>query len=139
MNDYSYGIIPIFKTRYENLFLLLHSTHGHWTFPKGHREGTETDEETARRELLEESGIKEVNIPDKRIFYEKYSFDTGNGEIVHKTNTLFIGYVSDTDVTIQKEEVTEFRWVTADEAMELVWPECRKIIEEVTLYLKNNA
>lgn len=138
MNDYSYGIIPIFKTKYENLFLLLHSTKGHWSFPKGHREGTETDEETARRELSEESGIKEISIPDKKLFSESYSFHE-NDVLIHKTNTYFVGYVTDTTVTIQKEEVLEFRWVTRDEGMELVWPECRKIIEEVTLYLKNNA
>jgi len=43
-------------------FLLLHYPHGHWDFVKGHKERGETDEETLRRELEEETGITDVEI-----------------------------------------------------------------------------
>ena len=38
-------------------YLLARHNGGHWSFPKGHVEGKETEEETAAREILEETGL----------------------------------------------------------------------------------
>ena len=38
-------------------YLVLHSVKGHYTLCKGHVEGAETELETARREILEETGL----------------------------------------------------------------------------------
>lgn len=138
MKDYSYGIIPIYKTKYENLFLILKSIHGHWTFPKGHLEGTETEEEAALRELQEEANITEIEIPDKTPFFERYTFEY-NEISIDKTNTFFIGYISNTTVIIQKEEISEYRWVTYEEACEFVWPSCKKLLGEVHAHLTKNV
>lgn len=47
--------------RYEGdrlmLLLLRHRHGGHWSFPKGHVEGEETETETALREIREETGL----------------------------------------------------------------------------------
>jgi 8-oxo-dGTP pyrophosphatase MutT (NUDIX family) len=43
------------------ILLIKHINSGHWSFPKGHVEGDETEEETAKREIFEETGI-EVNL-----------------------------------------------------------------------------
>lgn len=43
-------------------FLLLHYPSGHWDFSKGHQEKGESDEETLRREIKEETGIKNVKV-----------------------------------------------------------------------------
>ncbi len=48
--------------RAEPKYLLLHYTAGHWDFPKGHVEHGESNEKTARREIEEETGIKELKI-----------------------------------------------------------------------------
>ena len=40
------------------LLLIKNQNGGHWSFPKGHVEGTETEEETAVREIMEETGIQ---------------------------------------------------------------------------------
>ena len=39
-------------------FLLIHQTLRHWTFPKGHVEDGESEQQTAYREILEETGVK---------------------------------------------------------------------------------
>ena len=40
------------------VLLIRHKNGGHWGFPKGHVEDRETEEETARREIWEETGLK---------------------------------------------------------------------------------
>ncbi|MDZ4384915.1 MAG: NUDIX domain-containing protein, partial [Candidatus Moranbacteria bacterium] len=43
-------------------FLLLHYPSGHWDFPKGHIESGETEEGTLRREVEEETGLKDLKL-----------------------------------------------------------------------------
>lgn len=40
------------------VLLIRHKNGGHWGFPKGHVEGQETEEETALREIREETGLR---------------------------------------------------------------------------------
>ena len=41
-----------------HVLVLQHQNGGHWAFPKGHVEGKETEEQTALREIMEETGLK---------------------------------------------------------------------------------
>lgn len=43
-----------------------------WLFPKGHVEEGETDEQAARREILEETGIDQLEYIDDLGTYERY-------------------------------------------------------------------
>ena len=45
-----------------NKILLLHYPSGHWDFPKGHVDGNETEQETAVRELVEETAIDDIHL-----------------------------------------------------------------------------
>jgi len=42
------------------LFVIVQEQNGAYSFPKGHMEGSETEMETARREIYEETGLKPV-------------------------------------------------------------------------------
>lgn len=55
-------------------YLLLHYGPGHWGFAKGHVEGNETEEETTRREVAEETGITDLRILSGFKEIEKYFF-----------------------------------------------------------------
>ena len=41
-------------------YLIIRHVAGHWDFPKGHVENSETEEETALREILEETGLEAI-------------------------------------------------------------------------------
>jgi len=61
----SVGAIVFRRSEEGVRFLLLQYIEGHWGFPKGHIENSETDEETLRRETLEETGIIDLEIVPK--------------------------------------------------------------------------
>ena len=48
------------------ILLIKHINSGHWSFPKGHVEGEETEVETARREIKEETSIDVIIDPTFR-------------------------------------------------------------------------
>ena len=55
-------------------YLLLHYPSGHWEFTKGHIEKGENPEDAARREIEEETGIKDIKIIPGFKEYSKYFF-----------------------------------------------------------------
>lgn len=140
INEHSYGVIPIFKNNNDFEFLLVHHKTGHWAFPKGHPLSGETIEETARRELFEETGIKNCVIAKEISFAEEYSFEKDDKKI-NKTVTYLFGFVENKNaVTPQefKEEISETKWVGYDEALNLLtYDEPKKILEQVGDYLKS--
>ena len=68
----------------KRLYLLLHYAGGHWDFPKGHVEAGESEEQTAKREIQEETGISSIEfLPG---FHEavSYLFRHSTGEVAQK-------------------------------------------------------
>lgn len=56
IEDISYGIIPFWRDQQDMIrFLLIYQKEGFWGFPKGHKEGNESDIDAAKRELQEET------------------------------------------------------------------------------------
>jgi len=55
-------------------YLLLRYPTGHWEFPKGHIEGKEKEEDTVKREVFEETGLKDIKIIPGFKKYIKYFF-----------------------------------------------------------------
>ena len=79
-------------------FLLIRNRRSaHWGFPKGHMEFGETPEETAAREVLEETGIHIKILPN---FICKSDY-TIQGRI-EKTVNIFLASTTDTQTIIQR-------------------------------------
>lgn len=97
--------------------LLLQYPQGHWSFPKGHIEEDDKDHfATAKRELLEETGISEVSIVDGWMSRTEYTFfSKGN-----PTTKQVFWYLANTDELNVKlsHEHTNYMWVNFDEASE---------------------
>ena len=136
----SFGVIPVFRDKKDNFtFCLIQHAGEHWGFPKGHQDIGESEQETATRELKEETGISIVDLSNNQSFSEKYSFEKNN--IKHnKSVKYFLGFASSIDTKIPddfKDEISELKWVTYEEAKQLItFPEAKKILEQVFKYLK---
>lgn len=99
----------------DNKVLLIKQTVGHWGFPKGHVEGNESEEETALREVKEETNI-DVNIfPEKR-YSMQYMTDKGNLKEV----VFFVAKKSSSSLKAQEEEISEIGWFDFKTALDTI-------------------
>jgi 8-oxo-dGTP pyrophosphatase MutT (NUDIX family) len=132
--DRSFGIVLVFREE-EDLFLIVKHTAGHWGFPKGHKEAYENDQETALRELKEETGIVKCRIINMPTIHEEYIYSEGNIEI-HKIVKYFVGFTEDKEVKLLESELVEYKWATYEEAMNtLSYDNNKEVLKEAVKYL----
>ena len=97
--------------------LLLQYPQGHWSFPKGHIEEEDSNHlATAKRELLEETGISEVSIIEGWMSKTEYSFFS-KGAPVTKQVFWYLANTEELNVKLSHEH-TNYMWVNFDEASE---------------------
>jgi bis(5'-nucleosidyl)-tetraphosphatase len=104
------GVLVVRGDPVESFLLMKHKDR--WDLPKGHMDGDETEEECARRELLEETGITADDfelIPGFRWVTEYEVNSKRFGEKCHKTLVIFLGRLK-RDVKIKPTEHPDFRW-----------------------------
>ncbi|MDO4618705.1 MAG: NUDIX domain-containing protein [Clostridia bacterium] len=121
------------KREYLLVFNKKGNAKGHWGFPKGHVENDETEENTAKREILEETGI---NVPEFiNGFREVVSYSPTFG--IEKDVVYFLAKVEVGTVTIQQSELTDYKWLTYSDAMKLITFN-KSLLTKAEDYLKNN-
>ena len=112
----SCGAVVFRDIRGEVRFLLIKNKRSaHWGFPKGHIEEGETKEETALREVLEETGIH-LNIIEGYESVSKYKIKNR----IEKVVSIFVGTTKDTSTVIQQSEIEDYIWLTYERAMSLL-------------------
>lgn len=99
----------------EFLAIKSNSTDGYWGFPKGHVEEDETEEETCKREVFEETGLTIV-IHNGFKIYDKYELS----ESLHKDVVYFIACVTNQVVVLKEDEVIEYKWASFSETYNLL-------------------
>lgn len=98
----------VFRKYHGNTELLLikHSAGGHWSFPKGHVEAGETEQQTALREVMEETHI-DVDLDPT--FREVVTYSPKRD--VKKDVIYFLGRAKNFDYIPQEEEIAQIKWV----------------------------
>lgn len=140
-NDYSYGLIPFYLENSDpRYFLGLRTGDIFWKFPKGHREERETVLDAALRETAEEIGIRiELDhVLTTKAFTESYTYMSESGS-VEKINTYWLAEVEPgTKVNLNKE-FSEYRWVSIDEALDLLPENSQGLLTEAHEYLTSHS
>ncbi|MEO0250523.1 MAG: NUDIX domain-containing protein [candidate division WOR-3 bacterium] len=109
----SAGIIVFRIENGRPLYLLLEQS-SEWGFPRGHLEDGETEEDTARRELAEETGFTGVEmVPDFREVIE-YWFKR-DGDSIHKKVIFFLARADENEPTLSHEH-EDAGWFDFEEA-----------------------
>lgn len=85
--------------------LLVKQNGGEWGFPKGHAEHDEDEDETARREIKEETNLN-VYIDTNKRYTMEYTTDKGK----YKQVVLFIAKKIGGELTKQDDEIEELKW-----------------------------
>jgi 8-oxo-dGTP pyrophosphatase MutT (NUDIX family) len=111
----------VFRRSERGIRLLVLRAYKNWDFPKGMVEPGEDDLAAAKREVAEETGLAEVDYPFGDEFKETLPYA---GRKVARY------YLARTDAEkIELSEHHEYRWVTFDEAEELLPPRLAVVLE----------
>lgn len=116
--------------------LLVKNRNGkYWGFPKGHIEDGENEVETAKREILEETGLNVIIYNDFREtgIYRPYGKTT-------KKVVFFLAESLQSNVHIQLGEIDDFEWVSFNKAKEV----CRyendiRVLDKAQNYIHNKC
>lgn len=111
----------------DSKILIIQQIQGHWCFPKGHVESNETEEQTALREVKEETGLL-VILDTTKQYHLRYSVKKNT----EKDTIYFVGYLKGGKEKIQKDELLDIRWVKPIEAMGCITHEsCASMLKQV--------
>ncbi len=110
----------------DNNALLIKNNYGNWSFPKGHVEKGESEQETAIRETKEETNIDVEIISDK-----KYSIKYSPKENVEKEVIFFIAKPLSKKLKKSEKEVYDLGFFNFREVMQLLsYEDIKEIFRE---------
>lgn len=111
----------------------------YYGFPKGHMEEGETEQDTAIREVKEETGLDIVLNEDFRTVDEHALAREGRPND-RKTNVYFLAECHAQGLVMQESEVSEIVWMDYDEAMECIqYEETRRELAEAEQFLRTKV
>jgi 8-oxo-dGTP pyrophosphatase MutT (NUDIX family) len=85
---------------------------GHWDLPKGKMEKNEGKKEAAVREVIEETGIRNVSIQSK-IGVTRHAFETKSGKKIIKKSYWYLMDAPKVELTPQiEEDIQKAEWMT---------------------------
>ena len=122
----SCGAVVLRQVTGEDQYLVIKNKRSaHWSFPKGHVEKGETNEQTAKREVLEETGVHIKLVPG---FQERSNYMIQNR--INKTVIIFAAVTKDRKTFNQESEIEESAWLSYQDAWHrLKFENDRKILK----------
>ena len=133
-HEKSCGAVVFTRTDKGVKYLLIANLKGIYGFPKGHVEAGETEEQTALREIREETSLRVTLVPGFRAVDEHL--------IPEKQDTMkqivyFLAEYEGQEVAYQKEELSGAYLVSYEEAMGMFqFESSRRILTEANHFLQ---
>lgn len=116
--EISYGVVPLRVHEHEWQVLLIQHHSGHWSFPKGHPDLGEIPQQTAERELKEETGLTIQRFLSSDPLIESYFFSL-HGKRISKSVHYYLALVEG-NVLIQEKEIKDSRWISLPNALDQI-------------------
>lgn len=116
--EYSCGAVLYRMENGTPRYVLVYDSH--FGFPKGHIEPGETKEQTALREIYEETGL---NAKLDTSFCERIEYDLVNKPGVRKEVTFFLAAYDPSEQPAPHNEIKRVCLVPYDDALALLWHE----------------
>jgi bis(5'-nucleosidyl)-tetraphosphatase len=137
MEERSAGAVIFRDTPAGRMYLLLQNA-GRWDFPKGGVEEGETELETVRREVEEETGLRDIRIlPGFRKVIEY--FYKRDGKNVHKKVVYLLASTVREDVKISSEHQGYGWFRYADAVRRASYNNSKTILTEAERFVKGSA
>jgi len=143
----SIGAVVFRREKDEIFFLLLQypsKNKNYFAFVKGHQEIGETEEETLKRELKEETGVEEIKIipgfeeKEEYIFRDIYKKQE-NTPLVKKEVTYYLVETPSEEVKLSDEHMS-YQWLKFEEAKKILrFKQAKEIIEKALFFLNKDA
>jgi bis(5'-nucleosidyl)-tetraphosphatase len=96
-------------------FLILRNRRGYWGFPQGHKESGESEMQTLKREVNEETGIRSMDVLSY-IGAIRYSYFRTDGMKNEKEVKFYFATTPVRNIIISSEHES-YKWVTFIEAL----------------------
>lgn len=134
--EYSCGAVVFTRVSGEPHYLLVRATdqpEGRHGFPKGHMEPGETEQETALREIFEETGIRVKLLEGFRAVTE---YDLPRIPNTRKRVVFFLGEYENQPVRIQDSELASYVLAPFAQALALTeFADSRQILRDAHAFL----
>ncbi|MBP9813528.1 NUDIX domain-containing protein [Candidatus Saccharibacteria bacterium] len=107
------------KKNNEIEILFIQDAKNRWTIPKGHIEPGENARQTAEREIMEETGLKEVKVMNwlGKINFRYRRF---NSLILMTTHIYLVQALGDTDDITKEDIMNGIKWMSSSKALDLI-------------------
>ena len=125
MKEFSAGALIFRKNKEASEFLLIYSNRNkEWGFAKGHIDVGETEKEAALREIKEETGLADLRFIDgfrEELVYKAVSNrEASKGSVIEKSTVYFLCETKTQDITVDADEITDFKWLLCNDALKLL-------------------
>lgn len=126
------------------LFLLIYSKRNNeWGFPKGHIEPDETELETAKREIAEETGITNLSFVENfrcvDIYKIKGTLTATKNRIIDKNVIYYLASTREDFKGSVDDEIGQAKWLEYNQATEYLKHNNQKeLLKQAYIYIKED-
>ena len=134
----SCGAVVFTRENGEIRYVIIREREGFYSFPKGHIEDGETEEQTALREIREETGL-DVEVIDGFRTEDSHPLVREGKPNVIKLIVYFLAEYAGQKLTAQPEEISDISLMSYDQAMEsFQYVSSRRILTEAKEFIMTN-